>query len=138
MFNYVTDETTLEEDITRFVRSNKPCYGVAETYLVCTLKLVYDRETKELDMSQSEFNYYAPRRIDKDGNKFFEKDIRNNFPVLICDKLTGGPSNESMFLLHQEQKVLDAYTAKIRQQLSCDICIDRLTYLKYMTGQKDR
>ena len=138
MFNYITDETTLDADIMRFVRSNKPCYGVAETYIVCTLKLVYNMETKGLDRTQSEFNYYAPRRLDVDGNKYFEKDIKGNFPVLICDKLTGGPSNEPMFLLHQEQRVLDAYTTKIVQQLSCDICVDRFTYMKYMTGQKDR
>lgn len=138
LYNYITDTDTFEEDIRRFVRSNKPSYGVSQTYLVCNLKLVYNMETKELDETQSEFNYYAPRRLDQDGNKYFEKEIKGNFPVLICDKLTGGDSNESMFLLHQEQKVLDAYTAKIKQQLNCDICSDRFNYLKYMTEQKDR
>jgi hypothetical protein len=125
----IDSEESFEEDMERFIRSNKPYYGMVDNAIPCVLKLKFDEKGNIED--DSEFDFFIQRTT-----QTVKKDDGTLDVQWLCDKWVTGPANESMFLWHQDEKLYLGYVNKIKQQLTKDICEDRLSFLSYLV--KDR
>ncbi len=127
----IESEESFEEDMTRFVRSNKPYYAVNDKpILICAMKLNFDKKGNITD--DSEFDFYAYLKDLKE-----KQDDGSVKLTIVCAKAITGPANETMQLEHYEERVLADYIQRIKKQLTKDICKDRLSFLSYLVQDRE-
>ena len=128
--DWVESAETFDADMLRFVKSNKPYFcSIPKDVITCNLRLKFDEEGNILE--DSEYEFFVPRKAQLEKSPDGKTSAK-----WVCEKLVAGKANEDMFLWHQEEAVLNGYIERIKQQLTKEICQDRLSFLKYIVQDR--
>ena len=102
-----------DDDLERFIKSNKPTYGVWGTFCyICCAKLMYDMETGSLIDSESSATFYIP------------KDINGGNETLICQRIS---CKDGMNMFTINENLLKGLENNMESAFSMDNCMTRLS-----------
>ena len=129
----IESEETFEDDMLRFIKSNKPYYVVPVdemACIICDIKVTFDEKGNITD--DSDFNMFLFReRVpveQADGSRSAK---------IYCSKAIAGNANETFHLEQYNETILETYKSRIKAQLTKDNCKDRLSFLSYLVQDRD-
>lgn len=126
------DMESLSDTVERFVRSNKPYFGVLDSIaLIAVMKLVYDVNTGELIEDGTSIELYMPKIKIDSLHKAVPNAKGKDCPALVCEKLD---SKDGINTYVVTNTVLKGYEQKLLSNVSSEICKDRYSYLYARSG----
>ena len=86
--DYLKGNESVDDAITGFLRSKKPCFGVMDSpLLICNANIKYNIESGLVLPDISKVDFYSAKKV-IDSIKEYEPDYKyNDCPAVICDRL---------------------------------------------------
>lgn len=130
-FSPLVDICSTDEDLERFLRSNKSFYGkLNECAMIASGSVVYALLNGEV-ISLKNFGLYVPKTVSENLEE--TRDSKGGYqPALICDKLT---INGGLNAFKVSSSIYNSYLTNIFNQLGLVNVRDKSSFLKVLLGR---
>ena len=134
----VESEETFDADLQRFVKSNKPYFGVMSNFaMIANVTLKYNINTGDLIENKSVIDFFVPVKSVASIYDVDPEYRKADCPAVVCERAVIGVKDENGKLIAKgvhtfgvEESVLKAYKVMLCKSFTLESTSSRLNYLK--------